>query len=634
VFEFHIVAWFCVCVSSLARLAQTAQLEEVIAGQSSTGPDPKPIVLSLAMTYTIGAIPLNLTKDLALTGGAFESRARLECEGTCFHLFNGTSISMSGLDIVFGTNATGLSSALVEVPTPQTQGFAGAANVTIVNCKIQSHKFATSNTSLSQAFPLVLHESGATMRLIALQTSTINVDTLTAMQFAAGHVGMGASLLFTLYAFEMRFSSLFCGDLDLDCISFEKHRGMYSISLLDSNLAYSSSTMASISNTALLRFESTPETALRPSVEIQSLIVPSGQQLLFRFADNIYLENVTFNANAALVVASVDLFRARNVTQLASSFRLEPMTFDDVRNITMENITIVGFAAVSRQCALLPIISVGVSTYRTVPNSASITALKATGTFCNSSAFDEFAAGIVSVKDIDHVQLVDSVFDDVRTQRALMVRNASIVSVLSSRFLNARAGSPGLVRIFGADKLRTKLRVENTTFDNIVTQTDSALIASNVVATLRAVNFTSCAEVELQSANTCAALTLDDANWAFNSEVLLEDVLFSENTGNGIARINMASHGTARPLLFRRVRFNANQALTSVCKLSGASDYTLDNVDMFSNTAQSALSFPDNTPITGKANGVCLCGNSVGTDSNCAVMSLLNVSSTSCVCWK
>jgi hypothetical protein len=616
-FSLLLCSALAILLSSLSR-AQTMPLANAIAVQTGTSLEQKPVVLNTATKYTVGAIPLNVTRDLTLITGNGSGQARLECEGTCFHLLNGSSISISNMDIVFGMSAPGVRSALVFVPTTTTSGgYFILSSVIITGSKVQSHKFA-SGMSLQQAFPLVLHDDNVNMRNIKIQTSTINVDTLEMLELTQPWFMMGLQP-FNLFAFELSSSSLFCGDRNIDCVAFDGNDGMDSVTVVNSSLAYSSAATNSFSDTSLLRVEISVDSTRRPTITIQSLTVPSGERLAVRFANSVTLENVTLSANAALSVASVDTVVAKFVTHQASSVRSDPMKFIDVRNLSMHDTTIVGFAeSGSQTCGLLPVIAVATTTFSTVSNYANFTRLKAKGTFCNSTWPNGLLTGIVSVKDIANVQLADCVFDSIRTQRALMVQNASVVNVLRSRFVNARAQLPGLVRVFGADELRTELRVENTTFENVTLRTDSALFANNVVATLKGVDFSGC-EVEFFST---AALTLDAANWAFSSDVLLEDVLFFENSGSGIVQIDMSSHGTTRPLQLRRVRFNGNQASNVACKLSGASNYVLESLSMFRNSAQTLLSIPDNTPITGKADRVCLCGNSASIDSSCTVMSL------------
>jgi hypothetical protein len=619
----HFPLLLCSCFALLSSsLAQTEQLANVIANQRNQNPDQQFIILNSAVKYTIGPTPMNLTTDLVLVVDANGGQPRLECDGTCFHLFGGASLFLSQIDVEFGIQAVAAHAALVSVAVPTISPF-GVANVTISSSKVQSHKFVTANASLVMFFPLILHEYGATMRHVKIRQSVVNVDMLTMLDTSTGDQSVsGSTPPLTVVYYDMISSSMVCGRRNADCISFDGRGGMGFVIVANSSLQYLTPfVFFSDLAVVLLSVQSTSMPAQLPNISIQSLSVPSGEQLFFRFANDVFLDDVTLKADASIVVSSVGRVLARNVTQLASNDRLlVPITFFDVLQLTMEDVTIVGFETTSAECALLPVISVASSSYRAMSDPyVFITRLKANGTFCSTPGL---GTAIVDIKDIENVQVAESVFDGVKTQRALMVQNASIVNVLRSRFVNSLSYLPGFVRVVGADAVRTQLKVENVTFQNIQMQMDSALIASKVVATLRGVDFTRCTEPST-TANTIAALTLDAANWAFSSDVLLEDVIFVENNGSGIARIHVASEGTARSLQLRRVRFSANQATGVVCKLSGASNYTLDNVNMFGNTAQTVLSFPDNTPIMGKAERVCMCGNTASTDSSCLVSSLL-----------
>jgi hypothetical protein len=492
--------------------AQPVKLSDAINAQRMSNANMRLITLSASITYTVGPTALVVDRDLELITLS-NGKARLECAQTCFHLHNGSSLWLNLVDVVFGINAINDNAALVSVPTPpqQQSGF-GDANVTITGSTVQSYEF-TSGETLPGTFPLVLFAHGAIMRHVKIHTSLVNVDTLTLQDFSVGQPSMNGAPPFTTFKFDMTSSSLFCADRNYDCVLFDGRKGMDSITVVNSKLEYESNQWF---GGVLLRVEPTTAPARQPNVTIQSFSVPSGEQLVLSFANSVYLENITLNADASLAVTTADTVFAKSLTQLASTDGLtEPMRFDEVRNVTMEDVTIIGVAptAPAGQCAELPIITIDTLAYSPVPNYATITRLKANGTFCDGGILDYYAPGILNVNDIANVQVIDSEFNRITTKRALLVQNASIVNVLDSRFTNVRADTPGLVRVFGAVELRTQLRVQNTTFESISMQRDSALIATNVVAILKSVNFTLCADV---MGSSFAALTLDAVGWGFN----------------------------------------------------------------------------------------------------------------------
>lgn len=593
--------------------AQPRMLGEYIMEYSNASVVPLTSAVKWTVTDPIDVIGQLTVQSSSGSGGALP---RLECATSCFVLRSGATLTLTGLDVVFGTTNAN-NSALVVVSAPMPVDL--KSNLTLIGSKIAAMSTVDGNsTPLSMA--LIKYAAGAAMALIRINTTSVFVDALAS--FDDGGI-QGATEALPLVTFEMMQSTFVCYARDLDCLTFHGNGQLRTITVAKSHVRFSTPPQDGFAATTVIRILGVSTS--RPDVSIQSYSLPPGERLAVSQSDQVVFNNVTIGAECVVTVSQVDRFIGTNVTQLASILQSDRVTFVDVRSFSAADWTVIGAVRDSTLCVFLPAVQLGVFAFPMVPTVANFTRLKVNGTFCTSSNADDSVA-VVRVKDTESVKFDGCQFVGVAATRAVSVTNASVVNVLGSRFADSKADSisdaSGFVRVFGGNEVRTQLTVENSVFETLGVGAGSALTATGVVATLRNVNFTGCYDGPVYLTKS-VALLIDNGDWAFASDTLLDEVTFTRNRGIGVVRIESGSLTANRNVQFRRVRIDSNTATDTMCALAGATNYTLDTVSMYNNSAKVVLNFPDNIPIDGTAKSVCLCSNTADHDSFCMVMSML-----------
>jgi hypothetical protein len=583
----------------------TIELSSLISMQTTSA------TLEPNQIYTISR-PFTLTTTLVLNGGFVTStlpnKAKILCASTCFEI--GQSVlSLTNLAVEFGT-ANNSSASFINVPAFNSSVSAYGGTLVLIDTNV------TSSPANPQVQVLVSHERVASLYSFILSTSNVTVSSVFQIVGNTGSLAVGAALSAT--TIQITNSSISCRSAVVDCVGLGDFHGS-TISIQSSKFGFINSVVPGPRSVPLIRVNgSTTTDQGRPTVTVEHTDVPTKEIFSFENVKETELRSVKLGAHALFRVSRAPSVHASNLEQGESTVT-PAWRFTDVGNVTIVGITLTGGTAdFGTYCTAVPAVGIGSTSNLTFMQVAHVTRLKVSGYFCPPS----MEAGIVTIQGVDAVSLIDSEFGNCSSARAIEVREAKSVNVISVMFQNVSTSHSGTLRVRGRADFGTVVTVEQSTFRHIRNSYGSAVDVNHASLTLRSVSFVNNTHSSTTS-GIPSCVWVDNvfpSPWSKDSEVVFNNVSFVANSGNQIVVINVnvaGANGPMRKIWLEDVSFVNNSPSKILCELNGATYHVIKGLNITKNSGTIGLAFTQAAFTTmGQMERVCICENDASISSS------------------